>query len=124
MLLRPRHYKAIELLATTDMTQKAIAKELGAATRTLRKWMKDEEFLSELARRREADPQSFRTLRLSAARNRWVASPWPRCSGATPSQPNPAAGIRTGPKCIVRCVTWTWATICRFCRNSSRSKGS
>jgi len=31
--------------------------------------MKDEEFLSELARRREADPQSFRALRLSAARS-------------------------------------------------------
>jgi DNA-binding transcriptional MerR regulator len=60
--------RAIELFAATDMTRKEIAKELGVSTRTLRMWMKDEEFLSELARRREIDPQSFRTLRLHAAR--------------------------------------------------------
>ena len=66
MILRPRHMRAIELLASTDMLSRDIAKEVGVCSRTLTEWGRDQDFRDELARRRAARPEMLRALWMDA----------------------------------------------------------
>ena len=68
MILRPRHFRAIELLAGTDLLQQEVAEQVGVSRRTLGHWLKHEAFRAELARRRELLPCRLNTLRLHTAR--------------------------------------------------------
>ena len=68
MVLRPRHFRAIELLATTDMKKKEVAAEVGVSPRTLGRWCKDLEFLEEARTRMDNQPFKLDGLRLEAAR--------------------------------------------------------
>jgi hypothetical protein len=58
MILRPKHMRAIELLATTDMTQKEVAKEMRVGWRTICRWVKDRDFHEALELRQSARPES------------------------------------------------------------------
>ena len=60
-----------------------------------------------------------RAICLSAANSRWVPSPSWRQWAAVASPCNPATGSKSGPKCMSRRVTWTWA-IRRPMRRSKR----
>jgi len=68
MILRPVHFRAIELLVGTDLMKKRIAAELGIVARTLSRWLRDETFREELARQQEVQPYHLDGLRLDAAR--------------------------------------------------------
>jgi len=68
MILRPRHFRAIELLAGTDLRQWEVARRVGVSRRTLGHWLKKETFRAELARRRELLPCRLNSLRLHTAR--------------------------------------------------------
>jgi AcrR family transcriptional regulator len=59
MLLRPKHLKAIELLASSDLSTADVAAEVGVSLRTLQRWLKDPDFRSEFARGRGSLPYSF-----------------------------------------------------------------
>ena len=68
MVLRPRHFKAMALLAGTDLLQRDVARQVGVTPRTLGHWLKDEAFQAELARRRDAMPCRLDGLRMQTAR--------------------------------------------------------
>lgn len=69
MILRPRHFKAIDLLVGTDLLQRDVAREVGIAPRTFGHWLKDPAFQAELARRREAMPRRLDGLRMQTVRS-------------------------------------------------------
>ena len=68
MLLRPKHLRAIDLLAHTDLSQCEIAARLHLSRQTLTQWVKDADFRRELARRREVLPHRFESLRRRVTR--------------------------------------------------------
>jgi len=68
MILRPKHFKAIEFLAGSDLAQDEIARRVGVSRRTLSRWLADETFNTELVRGRDALPYSFDGLRVRTAR--------------------------------------------------------
>ena len=69
MVLRPRHFRAIELLVGTDLLQRDVAREVGVTRRTLGGWLKDDAFRAELARRRDAMPSRLEGLRMQTVRS-------------------------------------------------------
>ena len=68
MLLRPKHLKAIEFLAGSDRSMSEVAAEVGVSLRTLHRWLKEDEFRSELVRARGALPYSLGGLAARASR--------------------------------------------------------
>jgi hypothetical protein len=68
MLLRPKHLKAIELLASSDLSTADVAAVVGVSLRTLQRWLRKAEFRSELARGRGSLPYSFDGLVSRTAR--------------------------------------------------------
>ena len=68
MILRPRHFRAIELLTGTDLTQYETAREVGIAPRTLTRWLRQETFRRELEKRRQVLPFHLDGLRVHTAR--------------------------------------------------------
>lgn len=69
MVLRPRHFRAIEFLVGTDWLQRDVARQVGVTRRTLGHWLKDEAFQAELARRRDAMPSRLEGLRMQTVRS-------------------------------------------------------
>ena len=68
MELRPRHFRAIELLAATDLEKREVASAVGVSRGTLTRWLRDKAFQQELALRRELLPCRLEALRMQAAR--------------------------------------------------------
>jgi len=68
MELRPRHFRAIELLAGTDLEKREVASAVGVSRATLSRWLRDKAFRAELALRRELLPYRLDGLRMEAAR--------------------------------------------------------
>ena len=57
-MLKPKQLKAIELLAK-GKSQTQVAKEIGVSDRTLRNWLKDEEFLKALKEKQKQVLEEF-----------------------------------------------------------------
>ena len=68
MVLRPRHFRAMELLVGTDLLRRDVARQVGVSRRTLGRWLKDPAFEAELARRQDAMPCRLDGLRMQTAR--------------------------------------------------------
>ena len=68
MELRPKHLRAIDLLARTDLGTTQVAAMAGVNRSTLGRWLKDKAFAEELAFRRDLLPYHLDGLRVSAAR--------------------------------------------------------
>jgi len=68
MELRPRHLRAIALLAGSDLEKREVASAVGVSRGTLSRWLKDRAFRAELALRRELLPYRLDGLRMEAAR--------------------------------------------------------
>jgi len=66
MELRPKHLRAIELLAGTDLQKQHVAGEIGVAPRTLGRWLKDRAFREELTRQRKVQAFRIDGLRMEA----------------------------------------------------------
>ena len=69
MVLRPKHLRAMDLLASTDLLKREVASAVGVSANTLGRWCKDASFCEELARRRLLQPEQIDVLRLQAARS-------------------------------------------------------
>ena len=68
MELKPRHLRAIELLAATDLRKGQVAAAVGVSRGTIARWLKDKAFRAELALRRQLLPYHLDGLRMEAAR--------------------------------------------------------
>ncbi|HUW57874.1 MAG TPA: hypothetical protein VMZ92_14635 [Planctomycetota bacterium] len=68
MVLRPKHFRAMELLVGTDLLQRDVARRVRVTPRTLGRWLRDAAFQTELARRRDAMPCRLDGLRMQTAR--------------------------------------------------------
>jgi len=68
MELKPRHLRAIELLAGTDLRKGQVAAAVGVSRGTITRWLKDKAFRAELALRRQLLPYHLDGLRMEAAR--------------------------------------------------------
>jgi hypothetical protein len=69
MLLRPKHLRAIDLLAHTDLPRYQVARKLRISRHTLRQWLAAPEFSEELKSRQSVSADSVEGLRLRAARS-------------------------------------------------------
>ena len=69
MLLRPKHLRALDLLAHTDLPQYHVARKVRISPRTLRHWLEDPEFSEALKARQAVSADSVEDLRLRAARS-------------------------------------------------------
>ena len=68
MILRPKHFRAIDLLAGTDTPKGEVAQSVGITRPTLTSWMKDPDFRRELDRVQKLQPHCFAILRMDAGR--------------------------------------------------------
>jgi transcriptional regulator with XRE-family HTH domain len=68
MILRPKHLRAIEILAGSDLTLDEAAREVGVSRRTISRWLANGAFRAELVRVRPALSYSFEGLRARTTR--------------------------------------------------------
>lgn len=68
MILRPKHFRTIELLTGTDLRHGEIARRVGVSSRTLCRWLADGRFRAALECRRRLLPFHIEGLRLETAR--------------------------------------------------------
>ena len=76
MDIRPRHLRAIGLLASTDMLKREVAAAVGVNPATLGRWCRDEAFRKEIERRQQVLPEQLDVLRLEAAKRALQRASW------------------------------------------------